>query len=99
MRWVVTAMRLPLGTFGSAALGFLGVLAMAQPASWAANADAPYSNVDRRNDAGNDTGDSRVEQLNSNQLNGNYKGPVELRAPNGSASAGTVQTAPPTRVR
>ena len=34
----------------------------------AANATHPYSNIDRRVDAGNDTGDSRVDQLNQAQL-------------------------------
>ena len=36
--------------------------------TYAANARRPYANVDRRNDRGNDTGDSRVEQLNQTQL-------------------------------
>ncbi len=47
----------------------------------AANAGAPYSNVDHSNDAGNDTGDSKVDGLNAGQLNQNYTGPVQLRAP------------------
>lgn len=38
----------------------------------AANARNPYQNVDHRNDAGNDTGDSQVDQLNSQQLDENY---------------------------
>lgn len=50
-------------------------------AVYAANADSPYSNIDRRNDAGNDTGDKRVDGLNANQLNGNYTGAVQPRAP------------------
>lgn len=37
----------------------------------AANADQPHQNVDKRNDAGNDTGDSRVESLNRGQLDRN----------------------------
>lgn len=41
----------------------------------AANARDPYGNIDRRNDAGNDTGDSQVDRLNEGQLNGNYRGP------------------------
>jgi hypothetical protein len=53
----------------------------------AAHAGAPYSNVDHSNDLGNDTGDSRVDKLNSNQLNENYHGPLQLRAPAGSPSA------------
>lgn len=34
----------------------------------AANARHPYQNVDRRVDRGNDTGNSRVEELNQQQL-------------------------------
>ncbi len=40
-----------------------------------ADAKAPYRHVNRRNDAGNDTGDSEVDRLNSLQLDENYKGP------------------------
>ena len=36
----------------------------------AANARHPYSNIDRRNDAGNDTGNAETERLNSLQLRG-----------------------------
>ena len=36
--------------------------------SIAANARQPYSNVNKRNDKGNDTGDSQVERLNQQQL-------------------------------
>jgi hypothetical protein len=68
------------------ALGGVGV-----PRAHAANADNPYGNVDHRNDAGNDTGDSRVEGLNDKQLNRNYQGPVESRQP----APGTVTTAQP----
>lgn len=68
------------------------LLGLAAPAI-AANADHPYSNVDKRNDAGNDTGDNRVEGLNSGQLNENYKGPVQLRTPS-APSAGTTSTPP-----
>ena len=45
----------------------------------AANADHPYSNIDRRNDAGNDTGDSQVERLNEGQLDRNYRDPNTYR--------------------
>jgi len=45
-------------------------------AGYAANASAPYANVDHRNDAGNDTGDSQVDKLNDMQLDKNYKGPT-----------------------
>jgi hypothetical protein len=53
---------------------------LAPPAAQAANAGAPYTNIDRSNDRGNDTGDSRVDGLNSAQLGDNYRGPVEQRA-------------------
>jgi hypothetical protein len=49
----------------------------------AANAGNPYGNIDHSNDAGNDTGDSRVDGLNANQMDGNYKGAVESRQPAG----------------
>lgn len=39
-------------------------------AAFAANARAPYSNIDPRVDAGNDTGNSQVERLNEAQLGG-----------------------------
>ena len=50
-------------------------------AAHAANADHPYSNVNPQNDAGNDTGDSRVDALNQAQLNGGYR--VRPRSPSG----------------
>jgi hypothetical protein len=50
----------------------------ASPMSFAANANNPYGNVDHRNDAGNDTGDSRVDALNQAQLNSG--GTVHYRA-------------------
>ena len=46
-----------------------------------------YTNVDHINDMGNDTGDSQVEGLNSSQLNENYQGPVQMRAPANPAPA------------
>ena len=56
----------------------LSVLALAAGASsrpaLAAHAGAPYKNVNHKNDAGNDTGDSQVDQLNAAQLNSNYQG-------------------------
>ena len=42
----------------------------------AANADHPYENVNKANDKGNGTGDSRVEDLNKAQLNENQKAPT-----------------------
>ena len=53
----------------------------------AAHAGAPYENVDHSNDAGNDTGDSKVDGLNSGQLNQNYSGPMQLRTPATTPSA------------
>jgi hypothetical protein len=53
----------------------------------AAHAGAPYENVDHSNDAGNDTGDSKVGGLNSGQLNQNYSGPMQLRTPATTPSA------------
>jgi len=51
--------------------GFLLALCVgAAPAALAANATHPYSNIDHRNDAGNDTGDARVDALNAAQLDG-----------------------------
>ena len=70
----------------------IAAFALAPSAGFAAHAGDPYRNVDRSNDLGNDTGDSRVDGLNSAQLNENYSGPVELRAP---ASAPTVIVTPP----
>ena len=56
----------------------LSALALATGASvrpaLAAHAGAPYKNVNHKNDAGNDTGDSKVDQLNAAQLNSNYQG-------------------------
>jgi hypothetical protein len=57
--------------YSTFALALLGGVALA-PSAHAANARHPYSNVNHANDAGNDTGDSRVDQLNSAQLNQNY---------------------------
>ena len=42
------------------------------PACMAANVNNPYGNIDHRNDAGNDTGDSQVDRLNQAQLGGAY---------------------------
>lgn len=44
--------------------------AAAAPECLAANVNNPYGNVDHRNDAGNDTGDSQVDRLNEAQLSG-----------------------------
>ena len=44
---------------------------LVQPAM-AAHAGALYTNVDPRNDRGNNTGDSQIEGLNQRQLDQNY---------------------------
>ncbi|HST74057.1 MAG TPA: hypothetical protein VLJ20_01695 [Acetobacteraceae bacterium] len=63
------------------AIAVTAALTLAPAPGHAANADNPYGNVDHRNDAGNDTGDSKVDQLNAGQLNQDYRGP--LTYPNG----------------
>ena len=56
-------------------------LALAAPLpAAAANANNPYSNVDHRIDAGNNTGDAQVEQLNQAQLNGTGLPPPRVGA-------------------
>jgi hypothetical protein len=80
-----------------AGLVCFGVAAtMAPSPARAANAGDPYGNIDHRNDAGDDTGDSRVDALNANQLNRNYQGPVTPRAPAGPGMTAPAQpeTAP-----
>ena len=49
------------------ALVLVVALAVAAGPALAANADRPYSNVDKSNDKGNDTGNSRVDMLNRAQ--------------------------------
>lgn len=73
-----------------ASLGFAPVPgAAAPPASsevqLAANARNPYGNIDRRDDAGNDTGDSQVDRLNEGQLDQNYRGSYQPMPPRGYA--------------
>ena len=68
----------------------LAALALASGAAlhpaYAAHAGAPYANVDKRNDAGNDTGDSQVDQLNAAQLNqGAAPAPAQPMTPNGTS--------------
>lgn len=63
------------------AVAAIPAFALAPSVGLAAHAGDPYRNVDRSNDVGNDTGDSRVEGLNAGQLNENYHGPMELRTP------------------
>ena len=47
-------------------------LAFAPRPALAAHAGAPYTNVNPRNDRGNNTGDSQIEGLNERQLDQNY---------------------------
>ena len=47
-------------------------VAIAPAPGHAANYKHPYSNVDPRNDAGNDTGDAVTEQLNNAELQRPY---------------------------
>jgi hypothetical protein len=89
MRMKTVLLAASLVAFGSAA-----TMALAPSGAHAANADNPYGNVDHRNDAGNDTGDSRVDGLNANQLNGNYKGSVQPRSPAGAGMAAPAQSEP-----
>jgi hypothetical protein len=56
---------------GGMLLALASGLAFVQPAM-AAHAGAPYTNVDPRNDRGNNTGDSQIEGLNQGQLDQNY---------------------------
>lgn len=78
--------------FQTLALTLAPALALAPSPVLAAHAGDPYRNVDHSNDMGNNTGDSKVEGLNAGQLDENYRGPVELRAP--SANPQTAQTPP-----
>jgi hypothetical protein len=80
-----------------AGLVCFGVATMAPPPAGAADAGNPYGNIDHSNDAGNDTGDSRVDVLNANQLNRNYQGLVTPRAPAGPGMTAPAQpeTVPP----
>jgi len=61
----------------SAALALALLLGLAAPAfttpAFAANAEAPNSNVDKRTDAGNSTGNDKVDALNRGQLDANQK--------------------------
>ena len=52
-------------------LAAASALAVLPAAAMAANAQHPYTNINRRVDAGNNTGDSQVDALNQQQLNKN----------------------------
>lgn len=79
----------------------------AAPAAMAAHAGSPYANVDRSNDAGNDTGDSKIDALNAAQLDQNYKGqyynftpgaaPPPSAAPSGAMVTQEGNVPPPPR--
>ena len=57
-----------------AAIAFVATPAIVPSVAHAAHAGAPYKNVNKKNDAGNDTGDAKVDELNAQQLNQNYHG-------------------------
>ena len=61
----------------SAAFALALLLGFAAPplttSALAANAEAPNSNVDKRTDAGNSTGNDKVDALNRGQLDTNQK--------------------------
>jgi hypothetical protein len=85
-------MKLILVAASVATLG-LGT-ALAPSYAHAANANNPYGNVDHSNDMGNDTGDSQVEGLNAQQLDENYRGPVQVRPPAGAPMVVPAQPPP-----
>jgi hypothetical protein len=87
------AMRSALLLPGLSAVAFAAGLALAPSPVLAAHAGAPYTNVDKRNDAGNDTGDSQVDALNAAQLNQNYQPGMNERIM-GGAGAGGPRPAP-----
>ena len=80
----------PIKLLPAIALAFAPALAFTPSPALAAHAGAPYTNVDPSNDKGNDTGDSKVEGLNGGQLNENYHGPLQLRAPAAPAQSQTT---------
>ena len=77
------------------AISAASVLALTPSTVFAAHAGDPYRNVDHSNDMGNDTGDLRVEGLNDQQRNENYRGPLQLRAP--ATNPRRHRPRPPTR--
>ena len=81
------------------ALVIAGLALAAPTAALAANANQPYSNVDHRVDAGNNTGDAQVDQLNQAQLSQpgqppSYAGGARQPPYPGSVSAGQAAAAP-----
>ena len=75
------------------ALVVTGLVVGVPVAAFAANANNPYSNVDHRNDAGNNTGDAQVEPLNQAQLNGTGLTPAPFRLPSPPQANATPFTA------
>lgn len=76
------------------ALSALALVAGSVRPALAAHAGAPYANVDHRNDAGNDTGDSQTDQLNAAQLNpGSTPAPAQQITPTGTPRGGRVRGA------
>ncbi len=78
------------------AVGLLAATMLAPVAGHAANVNNPYGNVDHRNDAGNDTGDSQVDRLNEQQLQNNgiprdAYNPGYAAPPGGPAAPGYAQ--------
>jgi len=65
----------------------LTLLAVAAAPALAANADAPQSNVDKTNDAGNRTGNDKVDALNRGQLDANQKPAAPAATPAPAAPA------------
>ncbi len=75
----------------SYAIAITLLLGAAAPAL-AANSNAPQANVDKRNDAGNSTGNDKVDALNRGQLDANQK-PAAAAASAPEAPAPTAPTA------
>ncbi len=84
-----TALLLP-----ALALSFAAGLTFTAAPAFAAHAGAPYANVDKRNDSGNDTGDSQVDALNAAQLNQNYVPGTNARMPGGNVGSSAPMMAP-----
>ena len=84
MRTILLLSGLALGT----------ALTLAPGQVQAANADHPYQKVDKSNDKGNDTGDSKVESLNAAQLDENQKPPAQPPSVIVAQPPGAVVVAP-----
>ena len=77
----------------------LAVLALAAALSatpaMAANADQPFQNIDKSNDAGNSTGNAQVDPLNRAQLDGTSVTPGPGTASRTIVEPGPLITLPP----